>query len=255
MEVKKIGSRGTLFTFSDLVGTDYDCTTNVYVIEGREQVFVCDTFLGPDSMQAVKEYIATHMAGKPLIIFNSHADWDHVWGNCAFASALIIAHQQCRGRLKADGEADLAKHAKFHRGEISLVLPNLTFQERMGFPEEGIEFFHSPGHTADSATCYDRIDRVLFVGDNLEDPIPYVTPGLLEQYVATLKRYLSIGIDTIIPVHGEVVSRELVRRNLQYIERFRFGQPEECTTDKYRFIHQCNLDALRRAGEVVDDEE
>lgn len=245
MEVKKIGSRGILFTFSDLVGTDYDCTTNVYVIQGREHIFICDTFLGPGSMEPVKEYIATHFPGKPIILFNSHADWDHIWGNCAFDSSLIIAHRACRARILYEGQAKLAEHASFQRGQIQLVLPNLTFEERLGFPEEGVEFFHSPGHTADSATCYDRVDRVLFVGDNIEDPIPYLTPGFLDHYQVTLHHYLQMRADVVIPGHGEVATRDLIRRNLEYIERVKAGKEEDCPTQKYAFIHQCNMTTMQ----------
>lgn len=247
MRVKRIGSRGILFTFSDLVGTKYDCTTNLYVIHGREYLFICDTFLGPEAVQPVKEYIQTHFPGKAVILFNSHADWDHVWGNCAFDADLIIAHRACQTRMKNEGSADLAKYAQFQRGPVRLVLPNLTFEERLSFPEEGVEFFHSPGHTADSATCYDRVDRVLFAGDNVEDPIPYLTPGFLDDHRASLRRYLDIQAGLVIPGHGEAATRELIRRNLEYTGRFQAGEEESCPTTKYAFIHQCNLEANKRS--------
>lgn len=245
MQVKQIGSRGILFTFSDLVGTDYDCTTNIYVIHGREHVFICDTFLGPDAVEPVRDYVETHFPGKPVILFNSHADWDHIWGNCAFSSSLIIAHRACRNRIQQEGLVKLAEHAPFRRGAVELVLPNLTFDDRIGFPEEGVEFFHSPGHTVDSATCYDRVDRVLFVGDNIEDPIPYLTPDSLGAYPASLRQYLHLRAEWIIPGHGELATKELIRRNLEYIERFKEGKEEYCSTEKYAFIHDCNRKALR----------
>ena len=45
MNIKKIGNRGILFTFMELKKS-YDCIINVYVIIGKENFFVCDTYLG-----------------------------------------------------------------------------------------------------------------------------------------------------------------------------------------------------------------
>jgi flavorubredoxin len=81
MEITTIGSRGVVFTFDDLSTDEYDSPTNVYVINGKEHIFICDTFLGSDSMKGVTDYIEKNFDEKPIIIFNSHYDYDHHWGN------------------------------------------------------------------------------------------------------------------------------------------------------------------------------
>ena len=48
---KKVGSRGTLFTFTDAF------LTNVYVINGKKNVYIIDTYLGLDVMKSVNQYI------------------------------------------------------------------------------------------------------------------------------------------------------------------------------------------------------
>ncbi|MHA1666582.1 MAG: MBL fold metallo-hydrolase, partial [Candidatus Thorarchaeota archaeon] len=169
MKVEKISSRGLFFSFED------PYYTNVHVILGNYHVFILDTFLGNDSMRLVQKTIAEEgHSDKPIVVFNSHADYDHYWGNGAFKDAMIIGHEQCKSRILAEGEASLVKYADHQRGVIELIPPNRTFQETLRFEKDGVEFFHTPGHTLDSASCYDMVDKILFVGDNVESPFPYL---------------------------------------------------------------------------------
>ena len=58
---------------------------NVYVINGTNHVFICDTHLGPDIMKEVVSYLEEQgMTSKSIIVINSHYDPDHVFGNCFF---------------------------------------------------------------------------------------------------------------------------------------------------------------------------
>ena len=52
MQVLKIGTRGLLFPF------DNPYLTNVYVVIGKERLFILDTFLGLESMDFVKQTIS-----------------------------------------------------------------------------------------------------------------------------------------------------------------------------------------------------
>ncbi|MHA1211450.1 MAG: MBL fold metallo-hydrolase [Candidatus Heimdallarchaeota archaeon] len=222
MRTTKVGSRGVVFTFDDLTTEDAECPTNVYVINGNKHVFICDTFLGPDSMSGVKDYIEKHFGGKPIVIFNSHYDYDHHWGNCAFVSDMILSHSLCKTMIEKHGLDDLEKQKKWLRGEVKIVLPTTVFEEKYDFEDEGVHFFHTPGHTEDSASCYDCVDEILFVGDNIEEPIPYIRTGLegIKIYIETVKNYLSYSFKTLIPGHGPITDRSLLDSNLSYLEHF-----------------------------------
>ncbi len=211
MKVKKIGQRGYLFTFDELL--EMGCTTNVYAIIGASYVFICDTYLGPDYMNEIKEYLST----KQVIIFNSHSDWDHIWGNSAFNSP-IIAHQKCLENIDQRWEEGYQKYNKFAKGEVQKVLPTITFTEELSFPEEGIKFFYTPGHTRGSASCLDLQEKILFAGDNVEAPHPYFQTSDRERYLSTMRSYLELELDLIIPGHGEPCGKELIRENIKYIK-------------------------------------
>ena len=217
MTFQKISSRGILFSFED------PYYTSVHVILGNHRVFVLDTFLGNDSMKLVQNKIAQEgHADKTIIVFNSHADYDHYWGNGAYKDSTIIGHDLCKERILAEGEASLVKYADHQRGEIELVPPNRTFQESLRFEEEGVRFFHTPGHSLDSSSCYDEKDRVLFVGDNVESPVPYLNHPNFDQYIQTLEYYLELDWKLIIAGHDKPLKNsDLVKKNIDYLCNFR----------------------------------
>lgn len=208
--ISKIGTRGTIFTFED------DIT--VYLIQGTTKWFLCDTHLGPQSMVCIKEYMTDHAKGNDVIVFNSHSDWDHIWGNCAFPEAMIIGHETCKKRMAEQGQFDLVRLPEYHCGKIKIILPNVTFSERITFAEEQLEFSHGPGHTIDSSLCFDRKDAVLFVGDLVEDPIPYLDFYDLEVYYKTLSVIKEFPAKIKISAHSGIIDNALIERNMQYIQ-------------------------------------
>ncbi|MEA2071115.1 MAG: MBL fold metallo-hydrolase, partial [Asgard group archaeon] len=207
-----------------------------------------DTFLGPDIMKKIVNYLQEHREQKEIIIFNSHYHWDHHWGNCYFSDSWIISHELCREKIIENGKEELEKYIKFHRGEIKLHPPNIVFKHKMNFIEEDIFFFHSPGHTKDSSSCYDKNDKILFAADNVEIPIPYLNqnPDDLDTYQNTLRNYLDLACKKVIPGHGHISGNELIEKNLIYIESFP-EIPQELLKNKNRkmllHIHFHNLQA------------
>ncbi len=202
MNIKQVGKRGLLFTFYELKNANYDCVTNVYVINGKDHFFICDTYLGPFYMKIIKDYLETNFGKKEYIIFNSHSHWDHIWGNCD---------------------------------------SNFTFHE------EGIEFFYSPGHSEDSASCYDYIDNTLFVGDNIDDPIPsFICWNELEKYRDTLDQYMNIGADTIVQSHGDTMTNDVLRRNKEYLDKLISNEKIHFESEEIMKKHLINIEYLNQ---------
>jgi len=217
MSSRRIGARGILVSFDD------PYRTNVYIILGDEHVFVLDTFLGNDSMKIVHRLIEDEgCKGMPVVVFNSHADYDHYWGNGAFRDAIIVGHEHCKERILSEGETSLVKYADHQRGEIELIPPNRTFQEALTFETDGVKFFHTPGHTLDSSSCFDERDRVLFVGDNVESPIPYLNHANFDQYIRSLESYFKLDWKYLIAGHDPLLENsDLIKRNIEYLKSFR----------------------------------
>ncbi len=218
MKVKEVGTRGLLVTFED------PYFTTLYVIKGVQNIFFCDTFLGPDPINALLEYLGHEINNKNILIFNSHADYDHIWGNChpSFKKQLIIAHKRSIDRLNTEGKAFLEKYAQHQQGNVYLVYPTLLFSDSLVFREEEIEIHFTPGHTEDSASVYDRLDKTLFVGDNIECPLPYINSLRLNEYAETLKSYFNFDTKYIITGHTDLLTNtKLLEENLDYVENFK----------------------------------
>ena len=244
MLVRKVGKRGFVISFeNDYIGD----TTNIYVINTEETIFVCDTFLGPKSMDQVVNYeeLKDAFTEKKIIVFNSHFDWDHVWGNNYFKDEMIISHEKCKENLIKYGEEGLEKHGEQKEGEVELVYPKITFSDKLVFEKEGVEFFHTPGHTSGSASCYDRKDQVLFVGDNLEKPIPYLNVAPIDEYLASLRKYSNFQVKTFIPGHGEIATLELLEKNLAYLEEVKTMDFKLVSySEKKKKIHIQNMQTM-----------
>ncbi|HWR38482.1 MAG TPA: MBL fold metallo-hydrolase [Patescibacteria group bacterium] len=216
MQMQKIGSRGMLFTFEDQI--------SVYRIRGRQRCFLCDTHLGSLSMAVVKPGMRDAGMTEP-VVFNTHSDWDHVWGNCAFPGALLVGHAACRSRLAERGTYELTEMAGYRRGTVELRLPEVIFDSRLAFAADDVEFFHAPGHTRDSSVCHDREDSVLFMGDLVEAPIPYLDDEDLPRYLQTLEMLRQFPARTKITAHSGVVDTELIEANMRYVEQMLSGKP------------------------------
>ena len=236
MKIQKVGNRGFLFTFLEM--DDYP--TNVYLIQGKNRFFVCDTFLGPSFMQEIIDFTKKEIAIKPFVVFNSHFHWDHIWGNCLFEDSLIVSHNLTREKIIKLGKKEVSKHAKYWDKKATIKLPDCTFQEKILFPEDSVEFFYSPGHTLDSSSCLDADDGILVVGDNLEDPIPYLESTYLEEYDNTLRQYKLVHWEAIITGHGPVAGQNLLNKNHRYIQDLLSKDTEKYNEDPYRTIHLQN---------------
>jgi glyoxylase-like metal-dependent hydrolase (beta-lactamase superfamily II) len=241
MKTQEIGTRGVLFTFEE------PYKANVFMIKGDNNVFLLDTFLGNDPMKEVKHYVEeSRLSSKPLVVFNSHADYDHYWGNGSFKDSLILGHELCLKRIESESEAALKEFEGHKLGEVEIVPPNLVFSERIVFVDDGVEFFYTPGHTIDSASCFDHLDKTLFVGDNLESPIPYVNELNFRTFKATLQGYLNREPKTVICGHCERTQDDnLIRHCIDYVNRLEWHRVEVDKLDRRgKIIHFANLTSV-----------
>lgn len=234
MIVQRIGDRGFYFTFDDNI--------SLYLITSTRFYLFCDTHLGPESMVRIQEYMRDHHRPEQMMIFNSHSDWDHIWGNCAFPDSYIIGHETCRTRMIERGEYDLIQNSSQQQGNVLITLPNLTFSNRLVFEDEEIEFFHAPGHTIDCAVCYDKRDGVLYLGDLVEDPIPYLDFGDLDLYLDTLRLIMTHPAGVLVSSHSGIVTRDLIRKNMAYIADIRdCVNLDPSSFGEYERVHTWNL--------------
>ncbi len=200
--IRKLGKRGVLFSTDTITG----CLTFCYLIQGKKANYVVDTGLGSGTAGLVQDYIRKNHPGK-VIVINTHYHWDHLWGNIGFEGNDIYAHRSCRDMIEQKWDEMEQKQSQWKEGQIKKVLPNRLIDDHFIFEEDGIDLFYTPGHTADSLSVYDCVDRVLHVGDNMETPYPGVY-DTKEHLVYSLKKCLEYDFSHSVSGHNGNVTRE-----------------------------------------------
>ena len=75
MKMTEITNRTTLFTIPECK----DGVVNIAVISGKKHNFIIDTGIGEECAQRMLDYISED--SKPIVVINTHGDWDHMAGN------------------------------------------------------------------------------------------------------------------------------------------------------------------------------
>ncbi len=200
--LQTIGSRGVLFG-SDAIP---DCVTYAYLIKGKKCNYLVDTGMGSETADYIKDYIARNCPGD-VVVINTHYHWDHIWGNIGFDGNAIYAHPLAVKMINEHWDEMEQKGGKYKEGRTRNVLPNRPIADAFLFEDDGIEVFYTPGHTVDSLSVYDRIDKVLHVGDNMETPFPSVH-DTEAHLVDSLKKYLAYDFIRCVSGHNGDVKRE-----------------------------------------------
>ncbi len=214
MKIKKIKNRSILFTNSIPSGWDL----NVQLIMGDKYNYIIDTGLGSLSIAPIKEYIKHD--NKSIIVINTHHHWDHIWGNSSLENYIIISHKLCREMIELNWEDMMHKNKKHLHGEAEMYLPNLTFEKELYFPEDKIRLIYTPGHTIDSISVIDEMEKVINVGDNIGDSIDDIIPSIYcekNEYINTLLKYRDMDFDTCISGHNIILEKQVIEKILNMI--------------------------------------
>ncbi|MHA1698244.1 MAG: MBL fold metallo-hydrolase [Promethearchaeota archaeon] len=253
MKVTEIAPHAYIFSFNQL---EEFSPTNVYTISKEKFVYICDTFLGQSFMNQVCMYLKSKGELRDqFIVFNSHADFDHYWGNSFFKNSIIISHEKTRLAILKHGHEDLIKYRKYKQEDnIEIYPPNLTFTESISFPEDDITIFHGPGHSNDSSALHDKKNKVLFAGDNVEWPIPLISCNNLETYIKTLESYLNLPVTFVIPGHGKIVAdKTLIKSNIEYLELLKMNKNILNLNNRAKKSHELNLNILKMKSKEIND--
>ncbi|CAM5771379.1 hypothetical protein LMIY3S_03488 [Labrys miyagiensis] len=224
----------------------------VFVRTRRFNVLV-DTLGTPEQCRMALDLLGIEASSLPLIVVNSHMDWDHFWGNAAIAGrAPILAHASALERLR-DPAAQRTLREKASQDprfrDVELVSPTVTFAGPavLDGGDLTLELFHTPGHTPDHLAIWIRELRTCLAVDAVEHPIPEVwsrSSKDLRLLRESLGKICGLDADIVIPAHGNTSSPSTVRENLAYfdtlaerVESLAPGQltdPDLCHAKGYR---------------------
>ena len=231
---------------------EYD-VRGALLLAGNRDAIVWDTLSRPRDMAAYHPLIAD----RRLTIVYSHADWDHIWGTAGlpYEDADIVAHALTRDRFSSDVPDVLAEKRAAHPGDwddVVLVAPTEAFGANRTLEVHGttLELHHLPGHTPDCIVGFIPDRGLLLAGDTIETPCPVVpADSPLNAWIGELRRWAAdLRVSTVIPAHGPIGGRDLLDRNIEYLEAILAGHPHVPHGPLSAFYRETHLQNLRWTG-------
>ncbi len=207
---------------------------DAYVIFTSRYAVVLDTLLCPEDAQAMIDLLGNELNERAMLVVNSHADWDHCWGNAYFAGKLavpIIGHDYAVVRMEsAEERAGLEEYQQKYPlfRSVVLVSPTVTFSHHLTINggDLTIQLFAAPGHHPDHIAAWIPELRLLLAFDAIEQPLPIMeNAAAVPAMFATLEHFLSLQPQRILCSHGKVTDPGLIQQNLDYLHEIeRRGQ-------------------------------
>lgn len=209
-----------------------------FAVISQRYVVLIDTLINHEAATFALDQVRDALDGRQLLIVNTHADWDHSWGNAIFAGpaalhpATIIAHRLCGERMRSAemraGLADMQQQAPDDFGAVQIQPPTITFDQHLAIDggDLSFELFPTPGHQPDHISVFVPQIRTLFAGDAAEVPLPYVAHAdTLPELRASLATLAAYDADIVLYCHAPGrTDCEVIRDNIAY-----FGDLERRT--------------------------
>lgn len=197
-----------------------------YQLVTERFVLLFDTMICPEDMATVMVSLQDDLAKRPLIVINSHADWDHAWGNAYFTGACtvpIIGHVDCHTRMQSEKDRTLLtsfqnKYPK-HFHAVELVPPTVTFQDTLTLygGDLTVELFSAPGHCRDHIAAWIPELSLLLAFDAVETPLPLIkNVAGVQSMFTTLERFQRLQPQGVLCSHGGTTSASIIEVNLGY---------------------------------------
>jgi glyoxylase-like metal-dependent hydrolase (beta-lactamase superfamily II) len=175
-----------------------------------------------DLMAAIR-----HLTPHPWTVVDTHAHFDHAFGNASFRPTTIWGHRQCAARLRARGRADRDRVVAEAREDpgweefadavaaVQISPPDAVLDDTVTLDIGGrtaVLAHHGRGHTDGDVVVAVPAAGVLFAGDLVEEGAP---PAFNDAYPldwpATLDGVLDTVTGPVVPGHGAVVDAAFVR--------------------------------------------
>ena len=194
--------------------------TNAGIIIGDEGVMIIDSLRMPSFARDLKDDVKL-ITDKPIkYVLDTHAHWDHSWGNEEFPDSTIIGHKNCylemtdpdwnsewRSKITSSNdpwssEADL----------VNITPPNLTFETSMSIYIGGreLEILHlGKAHTSGDIFIHVPSEKLVFTGDVIQkERVPYLGDSYPNDWLDTDDRVSELPINKFVSGHGDIGNHE-----------------------------------------------
>jgi glyoxylase-like metal-dependent hydrolase (beta-lactamase superfamily II) len=205
---------------------------DTFIVITQRYVVIVDTLINRATAEALLQIARPYLARRQLLVINTHADWDHSWGNHVFAGPTaslpvpIIASRKCAERLSSGAaQQELAEKRRLEPGrfdDVALTPPTRLFDGRLAIDggDLTLELFATPGHTSDHIAIFMPEISTLLPGDAAELPFPFVeNAAAMPALRASLAQLAALQPKTVLYCHAPVTSGPaLLQQNMAYFD-------------------------------------
>jgi hydroxyacylglutathione hydrolase len=209
--------------------------TNSAVLETKDLVLVTDPGYLPSEIEAIRSYVDQVKGDRPVYLFFTHSNFDHIVGYGAFADCSVIAgqvfyeqtdqHHEVERILKMDDDLYINRPHKIEYPRVDHVIRKEG--ETLVVGDTTLVFHTAYGHNPDGIMCFVEQSQILIIGDYLSDiefPFVYDSFAAYRNTLSTMKRIAEQypGL-LLLPGHGSVTDQaeEIQHRIMvskQYLE-------------------------------------
>ena len=205
-----------------------DDLVDTFIVVTERYVVVVDTMINVETAVSLHNHAKAHLsANRQLLVINTHADYDHAWGNQVFDTP-IIGSTLCAERL-TDGGQSQERLTQMQADEpdifagVRLTPPTITFNDTLTIDggDLTLELFPTPGHTPDHISIYIPETDTLLAADAAEVPFPFArTTDTLPDMRASLAKLASYNAQTVLYCHAPVtINAQLLHDNIAYFDK------------------------------------
>lgn len=206
--------------------------TNGGIIIGDNGVLIIDSLRMPSFARDLIDDVR-HITNKPIqYVIDTHAHWDHSWGNEEFPDATIIGHDNCyremvdvewntqwRDKVIAAGDP-WSEEAHL----VKITPPTQTFETsmRLHFGGREIELrYLGRAHTSGDTFIYLPTEKILFTGDVAQDGgIPYFGDSYPNEWPNTDDLMVEIPAERFVSGHGPIGGHDALIEARDFIHLF-----------------------------------
>lgn len=204
---------------------------DTFIVITQRYVILLDTVINPTTARRMVDFARPHLRdGRQLLVINTHADYDHAWGNQLFDGPLaeypapILGTRLCAELLRGSDSAALLQERQQREptifGDVLLTPPSLLFDDQLTIDggDLTLELFATPGHTVDHVAIYVPEIRTLFAADAAELPFPMArTVDGVPALRASLAKLAALDAETVFYCHAPVtIGPALIHANIRY---------------------------------------
>lgn len=211
-------------------GIEYN-TIRALLFTGSDRALLVDSGDGSGDIKGAVESLTS----LPVILVNTHADYDHIGGNAQFDRAYMHPSEFARYRQETAG--------LFKNVNCDFAVSPLWEGDIIDIGSRRFECILIPGHSPGSIALLDEENGILLGGDTvIDDKIALCHEWRdIDAYILSLEKLLGMRsrFDTIYPPHGTFpLDADILEELISGAKRLKNGEIEGVETD---FIENARL--------------